>query len=157
MGKGFCGGEERCSAVDSLRTQRKRRDEAFAGGETTRCNHRNRYRADDLRQQHKRRENSAHMSAGLETLRNDSICTGPFGSYGVLDRSNLVQDTAPGRFCNFDRFWMHIPKKAERMDSLFDADRKLGLKQGLIGCGRNEVYAELTVRARPYRVDFLSN
>src|SRR5680860_969945 len=97
------------------------------------------------------------MSAGLEALRNDSICTGLLGGYGVLDRSNLVQDTTPGRLCNCDRVRMHIPKEAERMDSLFDADRKLDLEQGLIGRRGNEVHAEWLVGARTHRIDFPCN
>jgi hypothetical protein len=48
---------------------------------------------------------------------------------------------------------MHIPKEAERMDSLFDAHRKLGIEQGLIGRCRNEVHAEWLVGARTHRID----
>jgi hypothetical protein len=54
MSKGLFGGEKSGAAMDPLRTQRKRRDEALARGEPAASNHRNRHRSNDLRQQDQR-------------------------------------------------------------------------------------------------------
>ena len=63
------------------------------------------------------------MSTGFDALCNDGVGTGLRGGDSILDRSDLIQDTASGSLCSRDHVGMHLPKEAERMDSLFDAKR----------------------------------
>ena len=138
MDNGFLGCYEPGTHLDSLCPQHEGRRHASAIGDTSGCDHRNRYRIHHLRNQRHGR-GGTDMSAALHAFRHYDVCAGPFHHLRHSHTGHHRNDFHSGILPQLHEFSRVSSTSRYRFYPFFHDDLRYILR---IGIEQHDIHAE---------------